>query len=395
MTFAQTEFKKGYIVNNQHERIDCQIRNAGNDESTKNYEFRLKEGGEIQKIALSQIEEFGIDNLLKCIRALIVIDVSPIYIESEKDIKAKWEEGHAYLETLFEGKLASLYYYYNDGKHLFFYSLADNIIKPLIHKTYYIGKTPEIYQLHQKISIDNTYKDQLKEYLACDDSNDAYKTKYIKKDLVEYFKNYHNCKNFDYNQIYSTQTKKGKIFIKPGIFLNRNQLVITDPPKEKFIIKNSVGFGVNAEYILPFNNNVWSVFTEANYLSYSTDKTSVDFENPVMTEGYIINYKTIEIPVGLSLNINFNRSHKFYVKAAYVPQVILGGSYISFKENKKESFSNSSRFLIGVGYNYQNWGVELRYYTPQNLTPNLYKQNSDFTHLSMKFSYSFQLYGDK
>ena len=86
MIVAQSGFKEGYIVNNRQERIDCLIRNFSNKESAKNYEYRLKGSKEIEEITLSKIEEFGIDNELKWIRAIIVVDVSRNNIQRLQDI---------------------------------------------------------------------------------------------------------------------------------------------------------------------------------------------------------------------------------------------------------------------------------------------------------------------
>ena len=115
ITVAQSDFKEGYIVNNRYEKINCLIRNTGNEESTNNFEYKLKESELIEKIELSKIEEFGINNKLKCVRALIAIDVSKNYINSIQDTIMYWEEGHAFLKTLIEGELASLYSYHYEG----------------------------------------------------------------------------------------------------------------------------------------------------------------------------------------------------------------------------------------------------------------------------------------
>ena len=85
IAFAQTEFREGYIVSNQDTIIDCFIRNAGHEESTMNYEYKLKESERINKIELSRIKEFGIDNELKCIRAFIAIDISENTIPDKKN----------------------------------------------------------------------------------------------------------------------------------------------------------------------------------------------------------------------------------------------------------------------------------------------------------------------
>lgn len=82
---AQIKYTKGYIIDNNHRRFNCMIRNAGKEESTLNFQYKLKDDKEIKKIELSKIEEFGIDNEIKCVRALIDIDISPSRINNLKE----------------------------------------------------------------------------------------------------------------------------------------------------------------------------------------------------------------------------------------------------------------------------------------------------------------------
>ena len=149
MSVAQTKFKEGYIVSNSHERIDCMIRNLGNEESASSYEYRLIGSKKVDNITLSiitKIEEFGIDNELKCIRALILLDTSRDRISNIKDTIPEWEEGHAYLKVLVEGELASLYSYYDQGISTFFFSTGDNVIQPLVYKKYSLEVTPTVVE---------------------------------------------------------------------------------------------------------------------------------------------------------------------------------------------------------------------------------------------------------
>ncbi len=397
LSAAQIEFKDGYIVNNRHERIDCLIRNVGNEESAMNYEYRLEDSKTIEKIELSKIEEFGIDNELKCIRAFISIDASPNRISSIKDTIIQWEEGHAFINVLVEGQLASLYSYYDHGRPLFFFSWGDSNIEPLLYKKYYVEVTPTIIQ---QTLYNNTYRDQLRKYLACENLKDADKIDYSKKDLVRYFANYHKCKNADFQQFQSSQIKKGILLFKPGISLNRIQLGVQDPIdaalKVFFVEENSIGFGAEAEFILPFNKYKWSIFAEGNYLSYGTDEISVGDElSPTLYDEYDIDYKSLEIPVGIAHYMHLNKNQRFFIRGAYVPHFILSDSYITFNAGHKYQFSPSSRLLIGAGYNYRDLAVEFRYYSPQNITQNIYKRNSDLTQVSLKISYALQLAGEK
>jgi hypothetical protein len=82
---AQMNFVEGYIVTNDHKRTDCLIINSGNAESLMNFKYKLKGDNKIEKIELSKIEEFGVEDEIKCVRALIKIDVSPDRITQLKD----------------------------------------------------------------------------------------------------------------------------------------------------------------------------------------------------------------------------------------------------------------------------------------------------------------------
>ena len=397
MSVAQTKFKEGYIVSNSHERIDCMIRNLGNEESASSYEYRLKGSKKVDDITLSKIEEFGIDNELKCIRALILLDTSRDRISNIKDTVPNWEEGHAYLKVLVEGELASLYSYYDQGISTYFFSTGDNVIQPLVYKKYSLEVTPTVVE---QILYNKTYQDQLELYLPCDDFQDASKLSYTKKDLVDYFVNYHICKSAYYHQYKSAHPKKGVLLIKPTLNLNRAQLGIRDPidsaPKVYFEKTNSISFGAEVEYIFPFNNYRWSVFAEANYLSY-TPKTLLfdNILNPDSYDGYSLDYKSIDFPIGINYYIHLNPNNRIFIRGAFAPHIILSDSYISFTEARKNDFSTSSRLLFGAGYNFRNFGIEFRYYTPVNLTQSFTRRKSDFTQASLRISYAFKLFGEK
>ena len=90
-----------------------------------NFEYKLKDDNKIGKIEFSKIEEFGVENDIKFVRALIRIDISPDRISQLNDtVKSpEWNEGHTYLKILVESKTATLYSFYDQGKNLFFFSI--------------------------------------------------------------------------------------------------------------------------------------------------------------------------------------------------------------------------------------------------------------------------------
>lgn len=385
---AQMNFVEGYIVTNDHKRTDCLIINSGNAESLMNFKYKLKGDNKIEKIELSKIEEFGVEDEIKCVRALIKIDVSPDRITQLKDTvnSPEWEEGHAYLKILVEGKVASLYSYFDEGKNLFFYSIGNSPIEPLFYKEYRLEITPGIVE---QTLLNNAYWEQLKQYLTCGDSDEVRKVSYTNKDLVKYFINYHICKGADYTVPKRTQMNKGRFRFKFGTNLNRIKLVAqdyVDASKVTFSLESSFGFGAEAEYLLPFNNYKWSLFAESNFYSYHSVYSDNAFN--LFHDGYIIDYKTIEVPLGVNYYLNINQNHRLFLRGAFVPHFILGSSYIAFNSDAHYDFSPASRMLFGVGYNYRRLAMEFRYYSTQNITQNIYKRGSDLSQISLRVSYT-------
>ncbi|HEY3388677.1 MAG TPA: hypothetical protein VGK38_03835 [Prolixibacteraceae bacterium] len=384
---AQMKFVDGYIVTNNHKKTDCLIRNSGNAESLMNFEYKLNGNKKIEKIELAKIEEFGIKNELRCVRALIKIDASPDRITQLKDTinSPEWEEGHAYLKMLVDGKLASLYSYFDEGKTLFFYSKGNSAIEPLFYKESRLEITPGIIE---KNLTNNTFRNQLAEYLDCRGLKEVSKISYSKKDLVQYFIDYHKCKAADFDVPKNSIVSKGSFRLKLGTSLNRIKMEAqdyTDASKISFSPENSLGFGIEAEYLLPFNNYKWSFFAESNYYSYKSDYSDNVFNQ--LHDGYIVDYKTIELPVGITYYLNVNQNQRLFLRGAFVPDFILSGSYIAFHSEAHYSFAPASRMLFGIGYNCRQINAEIRYYSGQNITQNTYKRGSDLSQISFRVSY--------
>lgn len=386
---AQMKFTEGYIVTNNLQRIDCLIRQVGKAESTMNFYYRLKEDKRIEKIELSEIAEFGIGNKLKCIRELIAIDVSPDRITHLKDTLQKWEEGHAYLNVLVEGELATLYSYYDHGRPLYFYSIRNSRTEPLVYKRYQLEVSTSIVQ---KIFYDNTYQAQLQQYLVCDDTYESGKhIPYTKKALVNYFIDYHICKEADYTVFKSAEVNKGSFRLKLGISSNRIKMSVKDYsdalPNATFSEENNLGLGVEAEYLFPFNNYKWSLFVESNFYYYNSDYVT---NYPASTHGgYVVNYMTIEVPSGITHYLNVNQDQRLFLRGAFVPHLILADSYIDlYTSDFQETLSSSSRYMLGAGYNYKRLNLEFRYYTPQNITKHIYNRGSNLSQISLRVSYN-------
>lgn len=317
--FTQSGIREGYVVFNNQSRTGCLIRNIGSEESTMDYQYKLKGDQEFKKVELSKIEEFGIDHLFKCVRAFISMDVSDGRISDLKDTAVTRMEGHAYIKVLVEGGPATLYSFWGEGRTLYLFRTGDTPVTTLFHKRYSLEITPN---MPEQVFVNNTYQRQLGEHLAYGNSEETSRVAYSKKALVGYFKAYLKEKQSDYVVYQAAQTKKVIFNLKIAFAINRINLGIEEfsdaLPNALFSDEISPGYGVEAELILPFNNYGWSLFADADFVSYHSGKI-VNSINPVLTNGYAIDYKSIGLPLGITR----------YFKCLQGSQDILPGSICS------------------------------------------------------------------
>lgn len=391
---SQNEFKKGYIINNHKEKIDCFIRNIGlTKESTMKYEYKLEDSKEINKIELSKIEEFGIVGELKCIRALISVETSDDVFTNRNDTLLQWETGHAYVNVLVEGESASLFSYHDHGKPMYYFKIKGSEITPLLFKKYTIKLASNFAQ---EYLFNNAYREQLKEYVSCGNQN-IDKVSYEKNDLIKHFIEFNQCTKSGYTEFKNSLSKKGKFLVNLGASINNMQFRIEEfidaAPNAVFSKEKCIGFSAGIEYLIPLNRYIFGVFTDASYSYYQSNKIFINDPISSIDESNEIVYKSISFPIGLIYYLNFDRKHRLFLKAAFVPQIILSDSYLNL--GLKETFSPSSRELFGIGYKYSNLGIELGYYTPINITQQLHKRPSEFTEMSFKLTYGLQWFGDR
>ena len=118
------------------------------------------------------------------------------------------------------------------------------------------------------------------------------------------------------------------------------------------------------------------IFAEANYLTYKTGNITVGSEkNPPMYSGYAVDYRSVELPVGINYYMNLDRNNRLFVKAAFVPYIIRSGSHIDFSDSYREEVLRLSHTMFGIGYNYRSLGMEFDYYPDQRYA-DIYKRSS-------------------
>ncbi len=392
--FAQVSYEKGYFINHQNEKTDCFIKNVDWKENPKAFFYKLTKNGNSNKIDISRVKEFQINGISKYKRANVKIDMSSTNVRSANldnlsfNKELENEEKRLFLKVLVEGK-ASLYFFKKASVERFFYKNNDNEIKQLDYKIY--KKTAS------KIAENSEYKKQLWKDFKCNTFKMSRfnRLKYEENELIDLFTEYNTCKNAHFTN-YKRKKKKGTLFnlnLRPRV--NYTSFVAKNGLSNSNIIdfgdKFNVGFGVEGEFILPFNKNKWAIIVEPTLKIFKLENSfKRDPVLPTVTTA-VVNYKSIEIPFGVRHYSYINDTSKLFFNVSYDILDFNIGTTIDFSSNisnRSEEFKTDNQLVLGLGYKLKDkYSVELRYSTDEESATNgSYVTN--FSMVSIIFGYT-------
>lgn len=392
---AQNRFESGYLIQNDGNRIECYIKNIDWFNNPTEIEYKLtQESKDAKVVNVANIKEFGIESGVIYKRFSVDLDMSSnnmVYMS--KKIEPEFETRTLLLKQLVGGK-ANLYFYEGEGISRFFYKLDNQTeVKPLINKKYKIT--------NQEVGLNAEFRSTLYYDLKCDDISalDSRKLQYDKKDLVEFFLKYNNCFGSE-SVVYKKNSKGSGSFnfkIKAGLASNK---VKTKNGQSNIFgntnVKGEVGsdiilrLGFEVEYILPFNNNKWSVFTDPAYQSYNNTGESIRIGSSgiVNRNEITVNYDYIEIPIGVKHFVFLNNSNKLFANAGFVVSIDLDGE-IKFSQLSNIEVNSIGNLFFGIGYDYKNkYMIELRVATARNISKNIRTTKVTYSGISLNLGYT-------
>jgi hypothetical protein len=388
--YSQIIFEKGYYIDNANQKTDCQIKNIDWKNSPTEFNYKLKEDTEAQTLNTKSVKEFGIYTKSKYIRYNGNIDVSSDNLERLSDSKDPvFESQTLFLKVLQEGK-ANLYLYDIEGMRRFFYSVDNSEVKQLIFK---------IYRDKDYTSRKNDeFKKQLWNDLKCIDTpvNEFENLEYNKSDLASFFEKYNKCNNSEIVD-FDKKIKRDWIdlTLRPGINISslstQSKNVALIPVD--FDSELTFRFGVEAEFILPFNKNKWSFLIEPTYQYYKSEKVVILRPGTIVEtkEKYNADYKSIELPIGIRHYFFLNNNSKLFVNGLFVVDFLIGKPNSIKTESvyvRDLNIKTTPNLAFGLGYKYHNkYNLELRYQN-RNLLNGYSEWNSDYSSLSVIFGFT-------
>ena len=392
---AQVSYQFGYIIDNSGNKVECFIKDLEWSNNPTEFQYKLTEdSNEIITGTLNSVRIFAIGNHTKYKNVTVGIDKSS---NKTADMSRQYEPEFitetVFLKWLVEGS-SNLFKYQNNQIQRFFFSIDDKKIEQLVNKKFLLNS--------YSVSLNDSFKKQLYDNLKCEtiSISDSRLIDYDEGDLIEFFQKYNDCSNTE-SKVYEGPENKGKFNFsaKVGYFSSTlnidfdGRALADDWQSAKLDSKSSIRIAAEVEYILPINNNKWSVFVEPGYESYNASKTYsigniISFEQTVS-----VDYQYVDVPVGVRHYMFLNDNSKLFLSAAFVFVLDLSEK-IDYEDNNgtRDLLINSSSNLnFGFGFNYLNrFSIEARITTARNITRDYVFFKSDYrTDLGLILGYRF------
>ncbi len=393
-SYSQIVFESGYFIDESNQKIECLIKNIDWYNNPTKFEYKLSQDSEVQTTTVQTVKEFGVNNCFKYIRAKVEIDRSINKIGSfsfERD--PVFQEEVLFLKVLLEGP-SSLFLYKDGELTRFFYSMDDSEITQLVFKNYATDDDGMTF------AENNFYKQQLFLMFKCNDlrEKDFELLEYEKRYLERLFVKYNECVDPNY---VSNQPKEKKeiinLSLRPGLSYSNLTIsnVLYSNTNSEFNNLIGIRFGIEAEFVMPFNKNKWGLIIEPNYQSIKAERTQ---HSDFIRDGFIskIDYKIFQLPVGIRHYFYLNEKSKLFANISCVLNLSEANSSVSFFEidgtPRKEylKIKSASRCSFGLGYKYRNrYSLEMQYKANGDiLSDYVYWRSSDFNSFSIIFGYS-------
>lgn len=353
--FAQSDFVEGYFINNKGKKLNCFIKNEDSFNIPKSFKYKLTESSDEISLDSSEINFLFISPNIKYERHIVDIDFSSDQNrELSKNRKSDFQKQSLLLKVILEGKLKLLEY--SNSKLTRFFVLNNDKLTSLEYKKYLIT--------NKTISENKNYQLQLKDLFQC--RNLDYNIRYTRKEFINFFKDYADCKNLFLNDLTLRSKRKGVFNVRTklgSVFTSLDK-----SPNDNKDFNSGVVFkiGLEIEYIFGLSNNrKWSVFTDPSFqTNYNTSNRylirmeSIGFGgsgNPDILEPVYayneINYSAIELPIGLRHYMHLKNKKSIYFSFAMQFSLPINSNLKTSNEDTLEvTTTEITKTIFGVNF---------------------------------------------
>lgn len=388
LSYGQILFEKAYFIDNKGQRTDCLIKNLEWRSNPTWFEYKLSESDVEKKQTIANVSEFGINETSVYKRYTVNVERSQTALNAlDYNKNPQWKTETVFLLLLVDGN-AKLFSYTDGNITKYFYQTPSIEADQLVYIKYLVKVTDN----DQRISENNYFRQQLSNAVRCEKMSDSdfSQLAYTKNSLVKHFLAYNACLGINtkapgknYDAALRSKTEGFSLSAQVGFHLGK--VAVRDPYNyfnmSTDLQKSVFKIGLQAEYVLPFNKNTWSILVSPVYQKFDSSKQYVStinnpgFFNHGLPVHYTLaaDYSSIEVPVGLRHYFYLNQTSKLFVNIAYLIDFKNQGHFqitnTDNQANAQVDFEpvSSNTMVIGAGYKYKRISGELSYTLPREL----------------------------
>ena len=315
--FSQIRFEEAYFIDKNDQRVECLIKNEDWNFNPRAFEYKLTEESETKVIDVFEVKEFGIGKNLRYLGKTVSIDQSSDQVEFLSTKRnPEWLQQTVFLKVIVEGKYC-LYEYRSSSAKKYFYRVSGGEISQLIFKTY---KTNDF-----NVRDNNQYHQQLINIFQGTSINPARisSATYKLAALSQFFVQANKDTGAEF-VLYKIRRKTLLVHLKGkagncNIDFKNNFDLNAD-----FGNIPTYGIGAEIEFVLPVNNNRWSIFLEPYYRTMQAEEQFMEANS--FFDEYVgkVSYSSIEIPIGIKYNINVSKNFALYATIFGMTEAQLG-----------------------------------------------------------------------
>ena len=366
LSFCQKEFKRGFIIKNDGNKIDCLIQEEDWKYNPDTFTYKLDGSDDLLTASLNDISSFGVANEFK-------------YVKKETFLDKESLNKPVFLNVLLEGQV-SIYQYKEKGVNLFFYKEADS---EDIFELLYIDNTNK---KNGDLLTSSKFRSQLYKSLGANQRqlNDFKTLKYKKREILNIVSEFNRNNNVVYSKFYDDSVELTKIYLKAG--LGTTPIVVSNTSLGEisdFGNNSGFRFGFEIEYFLPSKSQKWSI-TASPIVKFLNAEESV----PTQAGAFDTEFKYMAFEMHFGARHYFTdieNDSRFYANAGFNVEIPVNSEFTFENESVDVGIASIFNSYIGVGYQYKRFGAEVIY------MPNvdLIKTNNEF---SVEFeTFAFQL----
>lgn len=360
---AQFEFEPGYFIDNDGVKTECLVKNMAWKITPNEIEYKLDPSSEIKNTNLNNIKEFGIDGQVKFERHKILIDKYNDKLgEARDEALFDYHEDNLFLQIIEEGD-AILYKYNSFAFTRFFFKQGQLPVTQLVYKSHI--RTEELN--NTKLEYARKFRVQLYQALNCPDIsiNETANVRFSENALIKIIRKYNICKSGLSTNYYNSKQKNLINLRARGAIgmANISGKYTDDRIIEAF--KNQISFrlSLEIEFVATYLDGRFSFTVEPGFFHFS--KRSESLLNRGAGQ---LNLNILQLPLGVKFNQKLSSKSKLYFTLLNDMQFPIFSS-INYDDNPiptkiKTNLGASilTGYAIGVGFNYNNFNIELRHH---------------------------------